>query len=124
MDLSSLRRAYTGHVPDLMGARGGSAVLVPPLLLSAAFFAPDGGVPSTSCETPARSMEDTDALEGTCVSWRVGLPDGAVGKRINRVISGREGDDKTRSVNESVVLDNSSSCFWISKRSVFSEYCI
>ena len=29
MDLSSLRRAYTGHVPDLMGARGGSAVLVP-----------------------------------------------------------------------------------------------
>ena len=29
MDLSSLRHAYTGHVPDLMGARGGSAVLVP-----------------------------------------------------------------------------------------------
>lgn len=29
MDLSALRRAYTGHTPDLMGARGGSAVLVP-----------------------------------------------------------------------------------------------
>ena len=29
MDLSALRRAYTGHVPALMGARGGSAVLVP-----------------------------------------------------------------------------------------------
>lgn len=29
MDLSALRRAYTDHVPTLMGARGGSAVLVP-----------------------------------------------------------------------------------------------
>ena len=29
MDLSSLRDYYTGHVPSLMGERGGSAVLVP-----------------------------------------------------------------------------------------------
>ena len=29
MDLSALRQAYTDHVPTLMGARGGSAVLVP-----------------------------------------------------------------------------------------------
>ena len=29
MDISALCRAYTGHIPTLMGARGGSAVLVP-----------------------------------------------------------------------------------------------
>ena len=29
MDISPLCRAYTGHIPTLMGARGGSAVLVP-----------------------------------------------------------------------------------------------
>lgn len=29
MDLNELRRAYAGHIPGLMGARGGSAVLVP-----------------------------------------------------------------------------------------------
>ena len=29
MDISGLRRFYTGHTPALMGARGGSAVLVP-----------------------------------------------------------------------------------------------
>lgn len=29
MDISGLRRFYTGHIPTLMGARGGSAVLAP-----------------------------------------------------------------------------------------------
>ena len=37
MDLSALRRAYTGHVPALMGARGGSAVLLALICLSTVF---------------------------------------------------------------------------------------